>query len=149
MVAGPTQPGAVHALVRAMNDALGNTGTTVTYTAPVLQSAGDGIASLRALVGDMAAGRVEVLLMLGGNPVFTAPADLGFAFQLDKVALRAHLSQTVDETSALCHWHINEAHFLESWGDIRSVDGTVTVMQPLIAPLYGGKSALELVAAHH
>ncbi|MDQ3171429.1 MAG: 4Fe-4S dicluster domain-containing protein, partial [Acidobacteriota bacterium] len=99
------------------------------------------------LVGDMAAGRVEVLLILGGNPVFTAPADLGFAHQLEKVAVRAHLSQSVDETSALCHWHINEAHFLEAWGDIRSIDGSATIIQPLIAPLYGGKSALEVLAA--
>ena len=147
VVAGDTQPAAVHALVRSMNQALGNAGATVNYSASTLSTTADGIGSLRALVGDMAAGRVEVLLILGGNPVFTAPADLAFAHQLEKVAVRAHLSQSVDETSALCHWHINEAHFLEAWGDIRSIDGSTTIIQPLIAPLYGGKSALEVVAA--
>ena len=147
VLAGPTQPRAVQALARAMNQALGNVGATVTYGPPVTRTAADGIGSLRELIGDMAAGRVEVLLMLGGNPVYDAPADLAFGFQLEKVALRVHLSQSVDETSALCHWHVNEAHFLEAWGDIRAYDGTVSIIQPLIAPLYGGKSALELVAA--
>ncbi len=147
VIAGDTQPAAVQALARAMNDVLGNSGTTVTYGAPVLTTTADGIGSLRELVGDMAAGRVEVLLILGGNPVFTAPADLGFAHHLDKVAVRAALSQAVDETSAQCHWHINEAHFLEAWGDIRTIDGGASIIQPLIAPLYGGKSALEVVAA--
>ena len=147
VIAGQTQPPAVHALARAMNEALGNTGTTVVYGEPIARSNADGIASIRELVGDMAAGRVEVLIILGGNPVFTAPADLAFGHQLERVPLRAHLSQAVDETSALCHWHVNEAHFLEAWGDIRSFDGTVTIQQPLIAPLYGGKTALEVVAA--
>ncbi|MBA3948363.1 MAG: TAT-variant-translocated molybdopterin oxidoreductase [Acidobacteria bacterium] len=145
VIAGDTQPASVQALARAMNEALGNAGATVTYGAPVLRT--EGIGTLAELAGDMAAGRVEVLLILGGNPVFTAPVDLGFAYHLDKVALRAHLSQSVDETSAMCHWHINEAHFLEAWGDIRAVDGLVSVIQPLITPLYGGKSALELIAA--
>jgi len=147
VIADDKQPPAVHALARAMNEALGNAGTTVTYAAPIVKTNPDGVASLRELVGEMNAGKVDVLLMLGGNPVFTAPADVDFAAALQKVALRAHLSQMVDETSDLCHWHINEAHFLEAWGDLRSFDGTVTLQQPLIAPLYGGKSALEVVAA--
>ena len=98
------------------------------------------------LVEDMDAGQVELLVILGGNPVYTAPADLRFAEQLAKVKLRVHLGLYEDETSALCHWHIPEAHALEAWSDARAYDGTVSLMQPLIAPLYGGKSAHELLA---
>jgi MoCo/4Fe-4S cofactor protein with predicted Tat translocation signal len=145
VIAGDKQPPAVHELARAMNEALG--GGAVTYGEPITRTQADGIASMRELVGDMMAGRVDVLLILGGNPVFTAPADVGFGYHLDRVPLRAHLSQSVDETSERCHWHINEAHFLEAWGDIRSFDGAVTIQQPLIAPLYGGKTALEVIAA--
>ena len=145
VVAGATQPPAVHAIARAINQALGS--TAVTYSAPATAAPVDGARSLRELVADMEAGRVEVLLMLGGNPVFTAPADLNFGQHLERVPMRVHLSDRVDETSSLCHWHINEAHYLEAWGDIRSFDGTVSIIQPLIAPLYGGKSALEVVAA--
>ena len=95
----------------------------------------------------MNAGRVDLLVILGGNPVYTAPADLEFADALDKVPLRVHLSLYDDETSALCHWHFPEAHFLEAWSDARGYDGTVSIVQPLIAPLYGGKSAHEVLAA--
>ena len=86
----------------------------------------------------MNAGSVDVLVIVGGNPVYTAPADLAFADALGKVPLRVHLSPHHDETSALCHWHIPEAHFLEAWSDARAYDGTVSIVQPLIAPLYGG-----------
>src|SRR5262249_8305958 len=96
---------------------------------------------------DMNAGRVDLLVMLGGNPVYSAPADLNFDASLSKVQMRVHLSQHVDETAALCHWHIPEAHFLEAWSDARAFDGTVSIVQPLIAPLYGGKSAHEVLAS--
>ena len=89
----------------------------------------------------MNAGKVDVLLILGGNPVFTAPADLNFAEALDKVANRVHLGLYYDETAEQCHWHIPEAHYLESWGDVRAFDGTVSLIQPLIAPLYDGRTA--------
>jgi molybdopterin-containing oxidoreductase family iron-sulfur binding subunit len=147
VVAGETQPAAVHALARAMNEALGNVGQTVVYTAPVTATPQDGASSLASLVADMNAGTVTTLVILGGNPVFTAPADLGFRAALDKVPLRIHLGLYLDETGELCHWHIPEAHYLESWGDVRAFDGTVSLIQPLIAPLYGGRTALELVAA--
>ena len=147
VVAGETQPAAVHALARAMNDALGNTGATVLYTAPVVRSTADGSASLSELVRDMNAGSVEVLLILGGNPVFTAPADLNFAAALEKVKTRVHLGLHYDETAELCHWHVPEAHYLESWGDVRAFDGTVSIIQPLIAPLYDGRTALEVLAS--
>src|SRR6185503_2205219 len=91
-------------------------------------------------------GRVRTLLMLGGNPVLTAPADLAFGAALARVPFRAHLAQREDETSRLCHWHVPEAHFLEAWGDARAFDGRVSIVQPLIAPLYGGRTAHEALA---
>ncbi len=103
--------------------------------------------SITALTADMNAGKVDVLVIIGGNPVYTAPVDLKFADALNKVQLRAHLSLYDDETSALCQWHVPEAHFLEAWSDARAFDGTTSIVQPLIAPLYGGKSAHDLLAA--
>jgi molybdopterin-containing oxidoreductase family iron-sulfur binding subunit len=130
-----------------MNEALGNAGRTVIYTDPVEGEAADQIKSLSDLVTDMSAGRVDLLVIVGGNPVYTAPADFKFAEALDKVTLRVHLSVHDDETSERCQWHVPEAHFLEAWSDARGHDGTVTIIQPLIAPLYGGKSSHELLAA--
>ena len=147
VVAGDGQPPAVHALAHAINNTLGNVGTTVVYTATPEAQPSNQLASLRELVGEMNAGTVEFLLIISANPVYTAPADLKFAEALDKVAVRAHLGLYEDETAALCHWHIPEAHYLEAWSDVRSDDGTVTIVQPLIAPLYNGKSAHEVIAA--
>ena len=146
VVAGDRQPAAVHALARAMNEALGNVGATVTYGPRLDASPADGTASIAELVADMNAGRVDVLIILGGNPVFTAPADLAFGEALNKVGMRVHLGLYYDETAAACQWHVPEAHYLESWGDARSFDGTVTFTQPLIAPLYGGRQAIEMLA---
>jgi molybdopterin-containing oxidoreductase family iron-sulfur binding subunit len=147
VVAGDHQPAAVHALARAINDAIGGTGTTVIYTAPVVASPRDGVASLRELVTDMNAGAVQVVLIVGSNPVFTAPVDLDFLTALKKVPTRFHLGQQNDETGEQCHWHVPEAHYLESWGDVRAVDGTVSLIQPLIEPLYGGHAFLEVLAS--
>jgi molybdopterin-containing oxidoreductase family iron-sulfur binding subunit len=147
VVAGETQPAAVHALARAINEALGNVGTTVSYVAPVTGSPADGAQSIAELVADMNAGTVQVLLVLGGNPVFTAPADLGFRAALEKVPARFHFGLYHDETAELCHWHAPEAHYLESWGDVRAFDGTVSLIQPLIAPLYDGHTAIEVLAS--
>ncbi|HEV2912779.1 MAG TPA: TAT-variant-translocated molybdopterin oxidoreductase [Pyrinomonadaceae bacterium] len=146
IIPGDEQSAVVHALAHAMNDALGNTGKTVIYTDPIEAFPEDQMQSLRALVADMNAGQVETLVILGGNPVYNAPADLSFGESLNKVALRVHLSVYKDETSELCHWHIPEAHYLESWGDTRAHDGTATIIQPLIAPLYGGRTAHELLS---
>jgi molybdopterin-containing oxidoreductase family iron-sulfur binding subunit len=146
VVAGDQQPPIVHALAHAMNQALGNVGKTVIYTDSVEANPVEQVASLRELVNEMQAGQVEMLIIIGGNPVFTAPADFELAKSLDKVGFRVHLSLYDDETSALCHWHIPETHYLESWSDTRAYDGTITIMQPLIAPLYNGKSAHELLA---
>jgi molybdopterin-containing oxidoreductase family iron-sulfur binding subunit len=147
VIAGDGQPAAVHALAHAMNAALANVGTTVTYTQTAEARPMDQRAALRELVGEMNAGTVDFVMIMGANPVYTAPVDLNFAQALQKVRLRAHLGLFEDETAALCQWHINEAHFLEAWGDVRGDDGTVTIIQPLIAPLYNGKSALEVMAA--
>ncbi len=146
VVAGDEQPAQVHLLAHAINAALGNVGETVVYTAPIAAVPTSGAASLAELTADMDAGKVDVLLIAGGNPVFTAPADLGFAERLAKVGFRAHLGLFEDETSYLCHWHVPEAHYLEAWSDTRAYDGTATIMQPLIAPLYEGRSAHEVLA---
>jgi MoCo/4Fe-4S cofactor protein with predicted Tat translocation signal len=147
VLAGESQPPSVHALAHVINEALGNAGKTVEYIPPVAGSPANQAASLAELVRDMEAGRVSTLVIVEGNPVFSAPADLGFAKALGKVALRIHLGLYDDETSRLCHWHVAGAHSLEAWSDARACDGTVTILQPLIAPLFGGKSAHELLAA--
>jgi molybdopterin-containing oxidoreductase family iron-sulfur binding subunit len=147
VIAGESQPPAVHALAHAMNAALGNAGRTVIYTSSIEVSPVDHVQSLRELTADMAAGHVDLLVILGGNPVYTAPADVPFAAALDKVQTRVRLSLYDDETSERCHWQIPEAHFLESWSDARAFDGTVSIVQPLIAPLYGGRSAHDVLTA--
>jgi molybdopterin-containing oxidoreductase family iron-sulfur binding subunit len=147
VVAGDAQPPFVHALAHAMNEVLENTGKTVVYTEPLEANPVDRNQSLAELAADMHAGRVDTLIILGGNPVYNAPADLEFQGALSRVKFRAHLGLYDDETSALCHWHIPEAHFLESWSDARAFDGTVSIVQPLIAPLYEGKSAHEFLGA--
>ena len=147
VIAGESQPPEVHALVHAINATLANAGATLIYTEPVEAQPVEQLSSLGDLIADMRAGRVDVLMIAGGNPVYSAPVDLGFADALNKVALRAHLSLHNNETSALCHWHIPEAHFLESWSDARAFDGTASIVQPLIAPLYNGKTSHEFLAA--
>src|SRR5438876_647367 len=146
VITGDSQPPAVHALAHAMNDALGNVGRTVYYTAPLEAEPTNQMRSLAELVKDIEARRVETLIMLGGNPAYTAPADLNFGEHLLAVPLRIHTGLYEDETAALCHWHIPAAHYLESWGDARAYDGTASIVQPLIAPLYNGKSAHEVMA---
>jgi MoCo/4Fe-4S cofactor protein with predicted Tat translocation signal len=146
VVAGEAQPPAVHALAHAMNQALGNVGSTVTYQPTTELVPSDQHAAMRELVSDMNAGRVQMLLIVGeSNPVHTAPADLNFADAMSKVQTRLHSGLFLDETATLCHWHVPAAHYLEAWSDARTIDGTVTIVQPLIQPMYGGKSAHEIV----
>ena len=147
VIAGEQQPAEVHALAHAMNHALGNAGATVFHTDPIEARPTNQIASLADLAEDLDAGRVRTLVILGGNPVYDAPADLEFEQKLMKAERRIHLSPYPDETSALCQWHVPMTHFLESWSDARAYDGTASIVQPLIAPLYGGKSVHELIAA--
>jgi molybdopterin-containing oxidoreductase family iron-sulfur binding subunit len=146
VIPGDGQPAAVHALTHAMNRQLGNWGKTVAFTRPVVAPPPTPDHSIGQLARDMADGKVKVLFLLGCNPVYAAPADLDFAAKMDGVPLRIHLGPYFDETSTLCHWHIPEAHYLETWSDTRTFDGTATIMQPLIAPLYQGRSAHELLS---
>jgi MoCo/4Fe-4S cofactor protein with predicted Tat translocation signal len=146
VLAGPSMDPTAQALVHAINAKLGNAGRTVVYTEPneeAAPAAADGIASLAA---DMKAGKVEALVILGGNPVYDAPADVDFAGALAKVAFTAHVSSHEDETSNLCIWQVPGTHYLENWGDVRTWDGTVTIVQPLIEPLYAGRSTLEIAS---
>jgi molybdopterin-containing oxidoreductase family iron-sulfur binding subunit len=147
VVAGSHQPAAVHALAHAMNEALGNVGTTVEYSDPIEAAPTNQVQGLQSLVADMNAGRVEVLVILGANPVYSAPADIKFAQALEKVALRVHLGRYDDETGALCQWHVPESHYLETWSDVRSYDGTTTIVQPLIVPLYESTRSVHEVMA--
>jgi molybdopterin-containing oxidoreductase family iron-sulfur binding subunit len=147
VVAGRGQPPFVHAAVHWINATLANVGATIEYVEPAAARPEPLVDSLRSLVEAMRAGEVQALLILGGNPVYNAPADFGFAAALEKVQLAAHLSQNENETSARCHWHIPELHFLESWSDTRAGDGTASIVQPLIAPLGSGKTAHEVLAA--
>ena len=148
VIVGDHQPPAVHALAHAINHALGNVGKTVFYTDPVDANPVNRGESLKALVDDMRAGKVDLLVILGGNPAYDAPADLEFAsaLQSNAVELKVFLGSHRNETAELCQWHVPEAHYLESWSDARAYDGTVSIVQPLIEPLYGGKSAHEVVA---
>jgi molybdopterin-containing oxidoreductase family iron-sulfur binding subunit len=147
VIAGETQSAEVHALALAVNEALGNLGKTVLFTDPVELSPADQLASLRELCRDLDAGSVDVLLIVGGNPIFNVPADLDFAIKMQKAKLRVRLGLHDDETSEYCQWHIPQAHELEMWGDARAFDGTISIIQPLILPLYAGKSPSEFVAA--
>ena len=145
VIPGEHQSPAVHAIAHAMNVALGNTGKTVFYTAPLEFQPVDQVESLRELVSAMDAGSVELLLMLGGNPVYNAPSDFEFAQRLRKVKSAIHVGLHHDETSALCDWHVPESHFFEEWSDVRSSDGTLTILQPMIDPLYGSHSQLSVL----
>ncbi len=147
VVAGPRQPAIVHALAHQINQALGANGKTVTFTAaPRPDRVSAGVEALAALAGEMNNGQVSTLLILGGNPVYTAPRDLDFGAALAKVPNSIHLGQSVDETAAACKWHLPEAHYLEAWGDARSTSGVAAVQQPMIEPIYGGRSAIEVLA---
>ena len=150
VVAGRHQPAEVHAVVFAINAALGavaasaDTGGPLTLH-PLTDVGRGGEAELTGLTTAMQSGEVQTLVVLGGNPVYTAPADLDFAAAFAKVPRTVHLSSHVDETSRAAVWHLPETHFLEQWGDVRSADGTLSAIQPLIAPLFdGAKSAIEV-----
>jgi MoCo/4Fe-4S cofactor protein with predicted Tat translocation signal len=148
VLVGDHQPPAVHAFAHAINARLGNVGKTVFYSDPVDANPANQTESLKDLVADMRGGKVDLLIVLGGNPAYDAPADLNFADALKNgmIPLRVHHGLYQNETAELCQWHVNATHELEAWGDARAYDGTVSIIQPLIAPLYGGKSALEFVA---
>jgi MoCo/4Fe-4S cofactor protein with predicted Tat translocation signal len=145
IVAGERQPAGVHAAVAALNSHLDNTGKTVSYH-ETRDAALPSVSSLTSLVSAMKGGAVQTLVILGGNPVFDAPADLDFASAMAKVPHTIALGHGVDETSTTAEWHIPRAHYLESWGDARAVGGTLSIVQPLILPLFDGHSPVELLA---
>lgn len=145
VIAGSHQSPAVHAFAHAINAQLGNTGKTVTYTDPIEVQPTDEIASLRDLAGTLQRGQAELLLILGGNPAYNAPADLGFPELLRAAKTSIHVGLHSNETAEWCTWHIPESHSLESWGDARTFDGTISIVQPLIDPLYESRSHIELL----
>jgi molybdopterin-containing oxidoreductase family iron-sulfur binding subunit len=146
VTAGYRQPPQVHEWVHAINASLANISETVNYREvpnSVLPAPFKGVAELAQ---DLGSGQVETLIIVGGNPVFDAPADLEFAKKLAQARFTLHLSLFQDETSAACQWHVPENHFLESWSDAVGSDGSTSIVQPLIAPLYSGYSRHELFA---
>ena len=147
VVAGEFQPAEVHALAHAINAALGSVGSTLYYTEPVEANPVNQAESFTELCADMDAGRVDTLLIFGSNPVYDAPHDFDFTSKLQKVETSVHVSTHFDETAEYSKWHVAESHYLETWGDVRAFDGTVSVIQPLIAPLYHTHSAFDVLAA--
>ena len=147
VIVGEHQPAEVHALAHAINANLSNVGNTLYYTEPVEANPVNHLESLRELCADMDAGKVDTLLILGGNPVYDAPHDFDFTSKLRRVQTSIQLSSHFDETAEYCQWHVAESHYLETWGDARAFDGTVSIIQPLIAPLYNTRSAQDVLAA--
>ncbi len=144
VVVGPQSSPACHAAAHALNASMGAVGKTVTYTGSIQSLESTPGADLKSFVADMNAGKVKWLVILGVNPVYTAPADLNFLASMNHVPNTLHLGMTVDETGFNSTWSVNKAHYLESWSDARAYNGMVTVIQPMIAPLYQGKSAHDI-----
>ncbi len=142
VIAGPHEAPAIQEFTRWCNELLGNVNVTVDYLSPDLRRP-----DLGELVEEINAGRVETLLIIGGNPVYDAPADLEFAKALAKVPNSIHIDLYANETAEHCRWHIPEAHALESWSDACAFDGTATITQPVIEPLFAGRSRHQLLAA--
>jgi molybdopterin-containing oxidoreductase family iron-sulfur binding subunit len=142
VTAGPLQSPQVHALTYLINQTLGNVGTTVTFAKAIFEPA----QTIGELAKEIGAGQVSTLVILGGNPAYTAPVDLDFAAAISKVAMSVYLGPEMDETAHAAKWHLPMAHQMEAWGDARATDGSATILQPQIAPLYGGRSAIEIAA---
>jgi MoCo/4Fe-4S cofactor protein with predicted Tat translocation signal len=150
IVPGDHQSPMVHALAHALNGALGNVGQTVSYIDPLSPNTDrTQVDQLRELIADIDGGRVKMLVILGGNPVYNTPADLKLSHErlqtINATGMTVHLGQHFDETAEQCKWHVAEKHYLESWSDARAYDGTVSIIQPLISPLYDGKNVHEVV----
>jgi molybdopterin-containing oxidoreductase family iron-sulfur binding subunit len=148
VIPGLYQDPTVAGMAMVINRALGGLDNTVNAAdEPSHPLPSDQIGGMKALVSDLNAGKVDWLVILDANPIYNAPADLEFAAAFDKAKTVAHLGSHVDETGQISHWHIPSAHFLESWSDARAYDGTVSIVQPLIDPLYGGKTAHHILQA--
>lgn len=144
LAVGPRQPAEVHALAQLVNDALGNMGATVTLL-PTPEADSE-IAGIKQLAADLNAGAVETLVVLGGNPAYDAPADTKFAEAMAKASTRIYLGEDKNETAAASSWVLQGANYLETWGDGRSFDGAASIQQPMIQPLFDGKSQIEFLA---
>jgi len=144
VVAGPQSTPATQAAVHLLNLRLGANGETVDYVKPNARPV-DTYASIRELAGELKANQVTCLVVLGGNPVFDAPADLALGDLVKAVPFSVHFTAARDETSVACQWSVPQAHFLEAWGDVRTQDGTASIVQPLIAPFFAGRSDIEFV----
>ncbi len=138
---GTDQPAEIHALCNAMNEALGNQGSTISYLPFDMPEFG----TVKELTAELDAGNINTLLILGGDPAYNTPADINFAESMSK-ATTIHLSEKVNATSKLANWHIPQTHYLESWGDVMAWDGTWMSVQPLIEPLFGGKAVTEILS---
>jgi molybdopterin-containing oxidoreductase family iron-sulfur binding subunit len=136
VVAGASQPAIVHALCAAMNAALSNIGNSVAYLPVDEEWASDGHAALASIASDARAGKITTLVCIGANPVYDAPGDVDFAGAFAKIPATISLSVGQSETAIGSTWALNAAHWLESWGDARALDGTLSPTQPMIAPLY-------------
>ena len=140
---GPRQSPEVHALALAINQVLGNIGTTVSLIQPLTPPQTE---ALKAFGTALSGGKISTLVVLGGNPAYTLPVDLNFADGAKKIKTLIHLGSEHDETGALAHWCLPQSHYLEAWGDGRSSDGTASIQQPVIAPLYNSRSPQEVLA---
>jgi molybdopterin-containing oxidoreductase family iron-sulfur binding subunit len=137
---GAHYPARVQVLGLLLNERIGNLGTTMRLSDPILAAPPDGAQSLRVLAADIKAGWVSTLAILGANPAYMAPADFDFPGLLLNVDLRIHAGLHTDETAALCHWHVPLQHELESWSDARAADGAASLIQPLVRPFYDVRS---------
>jgi MoCo/4Fe-4S cofactor protein with predicted Tat translocation signal len=147
VIPGEQASPAVHAAAYALNSSLGAVGKTVIYTETVNPMPSEQVAELKSLVVDINAGKVQWLVILGVNPIYSAPSDLYFQDAFAKIPVTVHLGSHVDETGVIANWHINKAHYLESWSDARAYDGTISIIQPMIDPMYGGKTAFDVFQA--
>ncbi|MDB4935536.1 MAG: Molybdopterin oxidoreductase, iron-sulfur binding subunit [Labilithrix sp.] len=146
VIAGDAQPPVVHALAHALNAALGNLGATVSLVASPILDAGGASHDLGVLTRALEGGTVDTLVVLGTNAVYTAPADVPLRALIGRARQSAYLGLYEDETSEACTFTIAAAHELESWGDALAEDGTETIVQPLIAPLFDGRTPIDVLA---
>jgi len=147
VVAGDYLSADAQVLVLAINEKLGNIGSTLLFTEPVVVASPSARHTVAELAEDIGAGKVSTLVLLGVNPLYTELADSAFRAAFEKVAVRIHVGQLLDETAEYCQWQVAESHFLETWGDLRGPDGTATITQPLVNPLYDTQSIQAVVAA--
>ena len=146
LAAGGAMPPVGHALVHAINQKIGAAGNTVDLLEDPDAGEVSDVSPIAQLAAEIRGGQVNTLLILGGNPAYDAPVDLALDKVIAAVPQSFHLSLYNDETSLQCKWHLPRAHYLESWGDSRAWDGTAGIIQPLILPMYEGKSVIEVLA---